>query len=101
MRLPADDPWVARGYGQAAIEPGERPAALVSPFAASPRTASPPRRPCGGWSSGRARLALPGSAGKREGHESKLRDVHRRYAEVTSADEVIEYLERVRTEVAA
>ena len=27
--LPADDPWVARGYGQARIEPGERPAVLV------------------------------------------------------------------------
>jgi maleamate amidohydrolase len=36
----------------------------------------------------------------REGHESNLRDVHRRYAEVTSADEVIAYLERVPTEVA-
>jgi maleamate amidohydrolase len=37
----------------------------------------------------------------REGHESNLRDVHRRYAEVASADEVIAYLERVRAEVAA
>jgi len=36
-----------------------------------------------------------------EGHESNLRDVHRRYAEVASADEVIAYLERVRAEVAA
>lgn len=27
--LPADDPWVARGYAQAAIEPGEHPAVLV------------------------------------------------------------------------
>ena len=29
MELPADDPWLARGYGQRAIEPGERPAVLV------------------------------------------------------------------------
>jgi maleamate amidohydrolase len=29
LQLPPDDPWVARGYGQAAIEPGERPAILV------------------------------------------------------------------------
>jgi maleamate amidohydrolase len=35
----------------------------------------------------------------REGHESNLHDVHRRYAEVTSADEVIAYLERVRESV--
>jgi maleamate amidohydrolase len=27
--LPPDDPWVARGYGQGSIEPGERPAVLV------------------------------------------------------------------------
>ena len=27
--LPPDDPWVARGYGQESIEPGERPAVLV------------------------------------------------------------------------
>jgi maleamate amidohydrolase len=31
----------------------------------------------------------------RDAHESNLRDVHRRYAEVTSSDEVIAYLERV------
>jgi maleamate amidohydrolase len=37
----------------------------------------------------------------REGHESNLRDVQRRYAEVTTADEVIAYLERVREEVPA
>ena len=36
-----------------------------------------------------------------EGHESNLRDVHRRYAEVTIAAEVIAYLERVAAEVAA
>jgi maleamate amidohydrolase len=30
----------------------------------------------------------------RDGHESNLRDVHRRYAEVTTADEVIAYLGR-------
>jgi maleamate amidohydrolase len=36
----------------------------------------------------------------RDGHESNLRDVHRRYAEVTSAEEVIEYLERVAVGVA-
>jgi hypothetical protein len=24
LELPPDDPWVARGYGQASIEPGER-----------------------------------------------------------------------------
>lgn len=29
FELPADDAWVARGYGQAAIEPGRRPAVLV------------------------------------------------------------------------
>jgi maleamate amidohydrolase len=29
FELPVDDPWVARGYGQAAIEPGTRPAVLV------------------------------------------------------------------------
>ena len=29
IQLGADDPWVARGYGQATIEPGERPAVLV------------------------------------------------------------------------
>ena len=27
--LPPGDPWVARGYGQGSIEPGERPAVLV------------------------------------------------------------------------
>jgi maleamate amidohydrolase len=37
----------------------------------------------------------------REGHESNLRDVHRRYAEVTSADAVVEYLERTAVEVGA
>jgi maleamate amidohydrolase len=36
----------------------------------------------------------------REGHESNLRDVHRRYAEVTSSEEVIAYLERVPAGVA-
>jgi maleamate amidohydrolase len=29
IELPADDPWVSRGYGQARIEPGERPAVLT------------------------------------------------------------------------
>jgi maleamate amidohydrolase len=29
MDLRADDPWVRRGYGQASIAPGERPAVLV------------------------------------------------------------------------
>jgi maleamate amidohydrolase len=29
IELPSDDPWVKRGYGQARIEPGERPAVLV------------------------------------------------------------------------
>jgi maleamate amidohydrolase len=29
IELPPDDPWLARGYGQGAIEPGERPAVLV------------------------------------------------------------------------
>jgi maleamate amidohydrolase len=29
IHLDADDPWVKRGYGQASIEPGERPAVLV------------------------------------------------------------------------
>jgi len=37
----------------------------------------------------------------REGHESNLRDVHRRYAEVTSADAVLEYLEQTAVEVGA
>ncbi len=37
----------------------------------------------------------------RDAHESNLRDVHRRYAEVTSADEVIAYVERVGAAVAA
>jgi maleamate amidohydrolase len=36
----------------------------------------------------------------REGHESNLRDVHRRYAEVTSSEEVIAYLERIPAGVA-
>ncbi len=31
-----------------------------------------------------------------DAHESNLRDVHRRYAEVTTADEMIDYLESVR-----
>jgi maleamate amidohydrolase len=35
-----------------------------------------------------------------EGHESNLRDIHRRYAEVTSADEVVAYLTAVAVEVA-
>jgi maleamate amidohydrolase len=29
VRLDPDDPWVRRGYGQARIEPGERPAVLT------------------------------------------------------------------------
>jgi maleamate amidohydrolase len=29
LKLDANDPWVSRGYGQARIEPGERPAVLV------------------------------------------------------------------------
>jgi maleamate amidohydrolase len=29
IELDANDPWVSRGYGQASIEPGERPAVLV------------------------------------------------------------------------
>src|SRR5207244_4474731 len=29
IHLEADDPWVKRGYGQATIEPGERPAVLT------------------------------------------------------------------------
>jgi maleamate amidohydrolase len=37
----------------------------------------------------------------REGHESNLRDVHRRYAEVTTADRVVEYLAGVAAEVPA
>jgi maleamate amidohydrolase len=36
-----------------------------------------------------------------EGHESNLRDVHRRYAEVTSADRVLEYLSGITAEVPA
>ena len=37
----------------------------------------------------------------REGHESNLRDVHRHYAEVTAADDVIEYFQHVPEEVPA
>jgi maleamate amidohydrolase len=37
----------------------------------------------------------------RDGHEANLRDVHRRYAEVTTASEVIRYLERIPAEVRA
>ena len=37
----------------------------------------------------------------REGHESNLRDVQRRYAEVTTSEDVIAYLDRVRAEVPA
>jgi maleamate amidohydrolase len=37
----------------------------------------------------------------REGHESNLRDVQRRYAEVTSSEETIDYLERLAAGVAA
>ena len=29
LRLDSGDPWVSRGYGQAAIDPGDRPAVLV------------------------------------------------------------------------
>jgi hypothetical protein len=29
IELDSNDPWVSRGYGQASIEPGERPAVLV------------------------------------------------------------------------
>jgi maleamate amidohydrolase len=32
MQLGAEDPWVRRGYGQASIEPGTRPAVLVIDF---------------------------------------------------------------------
>jgi maleamate amidohydrolase len=32
MLLSAEDPWVRRGYGQASIEPGARPAVLVIDF---------------------------------------------------------------------
>jgi maleamate amidohydrolase len=32
MQLSAEDPWVARGYGQSSIEPGERPVVLVIDF---------------------------------------------------------------------
>jgi maleamate amidohydrolase len=193
LELPHDDPWVRRGYGQGAIEPGERPAVLVvdlqyaftdpafplggAPLVeravagtarvvpaaratgvpvyqtvvawredgsdiglwpvklpilrevtldsrwaqvdgrvwddsdvllvkrqprspASPPTArSRPRQSlrCG---APMTLLALHGAAGKREGHEANLRDVHRRYAEVTSGEEVVAYLERVPAEVA-
>jgi len=37
----------------------------------------------------------------RDAHESNLRDVHRRYAEVTASDEVIAYLERLPQAVEA
>lgn len=37
----------------------------------------------------------------REGHESNLRDVHRRYAEVTSSEETIDYLEQLAAGVTA
>jgi maleamate amidohydrolase len=167
LDLPQDDPWVSRGYGQGAIEPGERPAVLVIDLQYA---FTDPQFPLGGaplveldsrWSqvdervwddsdvllvkkwpsffhgtplcslltaaqrdtvivtgcmtSGcvRATTVDAFSYGFRTlvpedcvgdqgeaGHESNLRDVHRRYAEVTSADEVIAYLERVPAEVA-
>jgi maleamate amidohydrolase len=37
----------------------------------------------------------------RDAHESNLRDVHRRYAEVTNSGEVVAYLERMRQAVPA
>ncbi len=61
FELPPDDPWVARGYGHAAIEPGARPAVLVV----------------------------------------DLQYVHRRYAEVTTAQRAVEYLATVAEEVPA
>jgi maleamate amidohydrolase len=36
----------------------------------------------------------------RDAHLSNLRDVHRRYAEVTTADEAISYLESLPRQVA-
>jgi len=139
FELPPDDAWVARGYGQAPIEPGERPAVLVvdlqyaftdpafpmggaelveraveetahlleaaraagvpvyQAFSAVPRkprwltvmrTGSLLRAACATF------LPFLGSA-------EKGRDVHRRYAEVTTADEVIEYLASVSAGVVA
>ena len=72
FELPPDDAWVARGYGQEPIEPGERPA--VQAFSAVPTFLGGAEK---GW------------------------DVHRRYVEVTAADEVIEYLASVSVEVPA
>ena len=46
----------------------------------------PARDPAGG---------LHRRPGPRDAHESNLRDVHRRYAEVTTSDEVIAYLQRL------
>jgi hypothetical protein len=34
-----------------------------------------------------------------EGHESNLRDIQRRYAEVTSSEETVDYFARVAAEV--
>jgi hypothetical protein len=79
MELPRDDPWVSRGYGQEAIEPGERPAVLVVDFQYA---FTDPAFPMGG--------------APRDGHESNLRDVHRRYAQVTTADDAVGYLRDVR-----
>jgi hypothetical protein len=68
LELPQDDPWVSRGYGQGAIEPGECPAVLVVDLQYA---FTDPQFPLGG-----APLA-----------------------EVTSADEVIAYLERAPAKV--
>ena len=204
IELPQDDPWVARGYGQGELEPGERPAVLVVdlqyaftdpafPLGGAPlveRAVEGTARVCaaarsagvpvfqtvvawredgsdiGLWpvklpvlsevtldsrwaqvdervsddsdvllvkkwpsffhgtplasllaaarrdsvivtgcmTSGCVRAttvdSFVGDQG-REGHESNLRDVHRRYAEVTSADRVLEYLAGIAGEVPA
>jgi hypothetical protein len=100
FELPPDDPWVARGYGQEPIEPGARPAVLVidlQAFSAAPRQ---PRR----FIAVRAGGVLPAARATFLaflGEGEKGWDVHRRYAEVTTADEVVEYLASVTVGVAA
>jgi nicotinamidase-related amidase len=105
MELPRDDPWVSRGYGQEAIEPGERPAVLVVDFQYA---FTDPAFPMGGAplveravENAAPLLHAAREAGVpvyqgRDGHESNLRDVHRRYAQVTTADEAVGYLRHVR-----
>ena len=129
LELPPDDPWVARGYGQQPIEPGSRPAVLVvdlqyafTDFHGTPLVsllAAAQRDTVivtGCMTSGcvRATTVDAFSYGYRtlvpedcvgdqglDAHLANLRDVHRRYAEVTTAAEVVEYLTGVTAGVTA